>query len=322
MPDYTITMLPPESVRLDQPGSRATEFEILNLDTFELTIFDDDDRFSGETIFDNDPEDENQVISGSEDSIYIELGYRLDNGALVYAVESNGTLIGWAIEGGPAEFESLGTGTNGIFAWANFNDSGDFESAFPSPTYASVQCFGAGTLIETDEGLLPVETIVPGMRVRTLEHGWQVIAWSGASTVPAIGEMAPIRFEAGAIGNVRPLILSPEHRVLLQGGRVEAVFGYPEGLAAARDLINGTTIRRVEGGVAQYCHLLCAEHEILYADGALCESLHPSPATLDAMPRRARREILTLFPEFAEGGCVPPLAKPIFPAGAIVPLSI
>lgn len=162
-------------------------------------------------------------------------------------------------------------------------------------------CFGEGTLILTREGPVPVEELKVGDSVITRDNGFQEITWIGCNEVAAQGTYAPIVFEPGSIGNDTQLRLSPEHRVLITGWAPELLTGQQEVLTAAKHLTNGDTIRRVEGGRIKYFHILLARHEIVFANGAQCESLHTGQVALRAMDRAARAEILALFPELAHG---------------------
>ena len=76
------------------------------------------------------------------------------------------------------------------------------------------------------------------------DHGLQPIRWIQSRTVPATGNMAPVRIRPGAVvGLEKDLIVSPQHRMLLNGWRSEMLFGTSEAFAAAKHLVNGTTIR-------------------------------------------------------------------------------
>ncbi|MEY4984382.1 MAG: hypothetical protein RIR62_2648, partial [Pseudomonadota bacterium] len=164
-----------------------------------------------------------------------------------------------------------------------------------------IVCFTRGTLIATAEGERAIEELAPGDLVLTLDHGYQPIRWIGSTTVEAKGRLAPIAIEAGVLGNLRRLLVSPQHRMLLSGWQAELLFDEPEVLAAARMLVNDSTIRPVEGGEVEYFHMLFDEHEIVFAEGAPSESFHPGHQGWGALAEEARAEILHLFP-MLEGG--------------------
>jgi hypothetical protein len=162
-------------------------------------------------------------------------------------------------------------------------------------------CFTRGTRIKTDRGEVAIEDLEVGDLVQTMDHGLQPIRWIGAQTVPAQGRLAPVRIAAGALGNARDLLVSPQHRMLLTGWKARLYLGEAEVLAAAAMLVNDSTIRRETGGTVEYFHVLFDSHEIVWAEGAPSESFHPGEQGWGALDRAARDEILALFPELDTG---------------------
>ena len=158
-------------------------------------------------------------------------------------------------------------------------------------------CFAAGTLIDTAAGPRPVESLVPGDLVPTLDHGLQPLRWVGQRRVSGRGKMAPVRFATGAMGNARALRLSPQHRVLLGGWQAELLFGSTQVLVPALHLINDTSIRRAPCDAVTYAHLLFDRHEIIRASGMLSESFHPAACGMTLLDEPTRAEVLDLFPE-------------------------
>lgn len=175
-------------------------------------------------------------------------------------------------------------------------------------------CFCSGTLIETDTGPLPIEVIRPGDLVQTLDHGLQRVRWAGQRRVPGRGALAPILFQAGALGNYRDLLVSPQHRMLVRDWRAEMHFGQNEVLVAARHLINGTTIRPMPMSRVTYVHLAFDDHQMIWAEGVPSESLHTGAMALAALDKEARDELLTLFPELADQGAPAETARPCLKA--------
>jgi hypothetical protein len=110
--------------------------------------------------------------------------------------------------------------------------------------------------------------------------------------------LCPILFETGALGNDRPLMVSPQHRMLITDWQAPVYFGEDSVLIAAKALVNDGSVRRVtppEG--VTYCHLLFDRHEIVTAEGALSESFHPGEVGLVGLEDAQRDELLELFPE-------------------------
>ncbi|RBP84413.1 Hint domain-containing protein [Rhodobacter sp. 140A] len=159
-----------------------------------------------------------------------------------------------------------------------------------------VPCFVAGSRVATPAGPRAVETLVPGDLVLTKDAGPQPLRWIGRRTVPAEGRFAPIRFETGAHGATRPLLVSPQHRVLVRDPAAELLFGEAEVLVAAKDLVDGRAVQVVEGGTVEYVHLLLDRHHIVFADGIASESFLPGPQVMGAMEAAVQAEICALFP--------------------------
>jgi len=174
---------------------------------------------------------------------------------------------------------------------------GTFNTDGAVPYGSLVQCFVRGTLIETDHGPTTIEDLGVGDLVRTMDHGLQPIRWIASRKVPALGDLAPIRIKAGAMGNARDLLVSPQHRMLLSGWKLEMLFAESQVLATAKSLVNDATIIRQQGGEVEYFHMLFDQHEIVFAEGAASESFHPGRQSVDALTDETRQEVFHLFPE-------------------------
>ncbi len=190
---------------------------------------------------------------------------------------------------------------------------------------ATVVCFTKGTMITTRQGPKRIENLRPGEMIRTRDHGYQRLRWIGQKTVPARGDLAPIRIAAGVLGNARDLLVSPQHRMLVSDWRVELVTGEVEALIPAKDLVNGLDIMRQVGGDVTYVHILFDAHQIVYAEGCASESLHPGNRAMDALADEAHAEVVALFPELAENAeAYGPAAMPVvkgFQAACITQLT-
>jgi hypothetical protein len=166
----------------------------------------------------------------------------------------------------------------------------------------AVLCFTQGTLIDTPDGPRLIEVLRPGDLVTTLGNGSQPLRWIGSRRITAFEmvqtpELQPVEFATGAIGNARPLWVSPQHRILLNDWRAQVFFGEDEVLIPAKAMVNDRTIRQVlpaEG--VTYIHLLFDRHEIILCEGALSESFHPGETGLQSLDEAQRRELDLLFP--------------------------
>lgn len=179
-------------------------------------------------------------------------------------------------------------------------------SAFPDAPPV-VPCFGAGTLIATERGLIPVEDIRPGLRVQTRDNGWQPVIWVGGRRVPGTGRMAPVRIRAGAFGNAADLWVSPQHRMLVAGGLSELATGLPEALTPAARLVDGDRVARVQTARVHYRHILCEGHQVVLAGGLWAETLLPGGWALAGFGPAARDRLSRIL-----GGMpAPRLARPV-----------
>ncbi|MGY3438646.1 MULTISPECIES: Hint domain-containing protein [unclassified Marinovum] len=136
-----------------------------------------------------------------------------------------------------------------------------------------VVCFASETRIATVAGAVPAGQVRIGQKVVTLDAGLRPITWIGRQRMSGLGKAAPVVFAPGAIGNEHELRLSQQHRVLVRTPLAELMFGASEVLAPAKALVNGRDIRILPCRDISYVHLLLDSHQILRAEGALCESL-------------------------------------------------
>lgn len=186
-----------------------------------------------------------------------------------------------------------------------------YANGSPSVAYSSLAiCFTAGTQILTGHGQhAAIEDLKQGDRVLTVDHGLQEIKWIGSRhlTLAELTQepsLRPIRIQAGALGGGRPLndlIVSPQHRILVNSTIVQRMFGEKEVLVAAKQLISmdGIDVDNEIGEVTYY-HFLCDQHEIVFANGVQTESLYTGPQAMKSLSREARDEVLMIFPELVD----------------------
>ncbi|MFD1882116.1 Hint domain-containing protein [Paracoccus pacificus] len=198
-----------------------------------------------------------------------------------------------------------------IVSVARFADSSAVNpnvSFKPTIFDVEIVCFVAGTMIATPEGPRAVETLRAGDLVLTADHGPRPLAWVGSRSLDTRHQenLRPIRIRAGALGQGLPeadLRVSPQHRILVRSNIARTMFGTDEVLVAAKHL-TGLPGIEIEPGDASvgYVHLLFDRHELVFANGAVSESLFTGPQALKMVSAQARDEILALFPELAQTG--------------------
>jgi hypothetical protein len=133
-----------------------------------------------------------------------------------------------------------------------------------------IACFVRGTLIRTIRGEMPVESLMIGDEVVTLDGSARAIKWIGRRTfstrfVKASSRVVPVLIRAGAIAPgvpCRDLRVSPEHALWVDGV-----------LVPAAELVNGRTILRdMSGDTIDYYHIELDEQGLIFADGAPAET--------------------------------------------------
>jgi len=175
------------------------------------------------------------------------------------------------------------------------SDGTNTDTAFV--TVNTIPCFVAGTMILTPEGEKPVETLEPGDLVLTHDNGAQPLRWIGQRSVKAEGDLAPVRIAAHTFGVHRTLLVSPQHRILIQDAVSELLFGEPQVLISAKHLLNDKTVTRQVGGMVDYVHLLFDEHQVVFSAGLPTESFLPGSQTADFFEEEVLKEICSIFPE-------------------------
>jgi Ca2+-binding RTX toxin-like protein len=167
----------------------------------------------------------------------------------------------------------------------------------------NLACFVAGTLIETQQGAVPVEDLREGQLVMTLDRGFQPLRRLLKSTVSGLGKFAPVVFSKGALGGDAELSVSPMHRMFVSDWRAEMLFGDVEVLVPAVHLVNADTIYRRPVAQVTYVHILFDAHEIVLAHGIPSESFHPNLKSVGA--DETRSELLEIFPNLALQSPIP-----------------
>ena len=178
----------------------------------------------------------------------------------------------------------------------------------------------SGALVLTPEGPQPVETLAPGDKVLTRDHGAQPILWCGQTRFSGAElalhpQLRPFRLRQGgarrppvlasgdgpaATTGPRELLLAPDHRLVVpalpgldavahRATEMRDAAPGAEALARIIDLEDGHLIRRdVTLRSVVYHHLLLARHEILSINGLMMESFHPDLADPVALRWHAR----------------------------------
>ena len=173
----------------------------------------------------------------------------------------------------------------------------------------TVPCFCPGTLIRTPGGDVPVERLVAGDLVTTIDGAARPVRWIGRRSYAGRflhGNRAvlPIRIAAGALADgipARDLFVSPDHAMYLDAA-----------LIPAKDLVNGHSIRQVTAAArVDYLHVELDRHDVLWAEGAPAETFldddsrnlfHNAPEYWAAHPDADRRAPALWYADRLSGG--------------------
>ncbi|MEP2531319.1 Hint domain-containing protein [Shimia sp.] len=219
-------------------------------------------------------------------------------------IDDDGVWIYTALNDHPA-IAALNTGDTLTEVFTVTSDNGTTTITITINGNTDPPCFVRGTLIDTPTGARAVETLKAGDLVLTRDQGAQRIRWVGASAVDTrdpdrARQLRPVRIKAGAFGPgipARDLLVSPQHRILIDMPDMALLFGQSEVLCAAQHLVNDFTIVQDPGDLVIYHHLLFDTHQILMSSGCASESFFPGQVGMDQFHLDTREELFTLFPE-------------------------
>ena len=135
-----------------------------------------------------------------------------------------------------------------------------------------IPCFGAGSLILTPDGEVAVESLLAGDLVTVRENGAtavRAVRWIGERHIeldrhPHPDRVRPVRLVAGALAAgvpSRPLLLSPDHALLMDGR-----------LVLARQLVNGGSITIVALPRVHYVHVELDRHSVVVVQNTEVET--------------------------------------------------
>jgi Hint domain-containing protein len=177
---------------------------------------------------------------------------------------------------------------------------------------SSVVCLTNGSLIDTPKGPCLIEDLCVGDLVKTL-NGAQPIRMIynkplDLSDFTRNPRLRPVCLRKNAIAPGQPnrdLRVSPQHRMLMSGAKMQLLFGEADLLVKAKAIAAFSDQAFVDQSckAVTYYHIVFDRHEIIFANGAATESFYPGKAALAALDPEERRELFTLFPELALGGC-------------------
>ena len=174
---------------------------------------------------------------------------------------------------------------------------------------AAVSSLARGTVLNTPEGPIAVENLIPGMVVSTASGPPAQVQWIGsrcyAEGNSATAEpRAPLyRVSAGAFGHNAPahdLVLAHAAAVLLHTPACRKLIGQDMGFApitAFEDSYNVTRI--LPAGEMTVYNIAVHDHDAVIANGLPIESFHPCRNAGRLLNQECLRELARLFPHLS-----------------------
>lgn len=165
--------------------------------------------------------------------------------------------------------------------------------------------FARGTLIQTTQGPVAVEDLMPGDIIETA-LGEEPIMWIGSTTyVPGHSDdgtslTSLTRITSGAYGLGRPeldLLMGPGARMVVRHEKLERLLGQDAVLAPVADYVDGDRLFQVvPAGTVQTYHLMTRRHTTFTIGGIEVETYHPGKSAGQSMGQNTRALFLSMFP--------------------------
>jgi len=288
------------------PNSYASSGGTVNISsTSTMVISDDDASMQATDLLDPGAAQTFLVDGGSIDSYDFLYDDTVTINGNTYAVKTfqlviNGVTHTYVMSADNDLLTGVSSGdTLSLVTYANYTDL----------NYTSLPCFTRGTLILTAAGEIAIEDLKVGDLIHTRDRGLQPIRWIGSSTLNhrqllVQQHLLPIRIRAHTFGRdlpARDLVVSPQHRIVLEGWEIELQFGMEEVLASAKSLLGKGAIETAfDCQHVEYFHMMFDQHEIVTSEGLSTESFLVGDTIRDTMDVAQLHEILELFPELAD----------------------
>lgn len=174
---------------------------------------------------------------------------------------------------------------------------------------AGIPCFTPDVALATKRGAVPAGQIQVGDLLQTADNGFQPVIWVGKRTLgpSELSQKPHLRpyciNPGGILAPERPMLLSPQHRLLVNRKHFDRETPFSESFISAKMLAEiDESSRQVifPHQEITYVHLMTEHHEVVFAEGIASETFWPGPEAIRGLSGKGMQELFELFPELTK----------------------
>ena len=189
------------------------------------------------------------------------------------------------------------------------------------PLFEEAFCaFSRGSLVETDNGSVAIEDLLPGDMIVTADGDTQPLIWKGHLTVVPGMSLANARniqltrIMTDSFGLGRPssfLVTGPWARFLYTPDHLRAVDAQSRSLIPVSSFVDGVNvIETAPPASVDLYHICLPRHSVIRVAGLEFETYHPDPVALRMTGHAMRSLFLNMFPHIGQISDFGPLCYP------------
>lgn len=167
--------------------------------------------------------------------------------------------------------------------------------------------FARGTVLQSAEGAIAVEDLVPGDMLRTSDGRMAQVTWIAtvpfAATEGRDGGGPLVRIAPDSLGEGRPdsfLTLGPGAHILHTPAHLRARRSHPGLLTPVRAFLDAVNVCEITPpGPLRLFHIMLDRHACIRAGGLDCDTYHPGDAAMETLSTLEQARFLSLFPNLS-----------------------
>ena len=174
------------------------------------------------------------------------------------------------------------------------------------PIFEDAFCaFSRGSILETDNGPIAIEDLLPGDKVVDIDGKVQIVQWKGSTTLnpgsvhSQQNNLHLTRVMADSFGMQRPatcMIAGPSARLLHTPVHLRAVAGNNRILTPVQEFVDGINVIETSPPTpVELFHICLARHTVIHVGGLDFESYHPGINAARDISHAMRSMFLNLF---------------------------